>query len=210
MDKVIHIKVDDLPGYSKDDKSKPEGGIWMSENFQRNCIMRGLVDNASPGDKIIISDLDEIPNTDTIKKYLNDPHPVTFRQDLFYYYVNCKQNCHWDGPIMATYGTFNSPQQLRNMGRGGYNNKPNGGWHYSFMGGPERVRLKVESIAESHYIIDNVGSVDEIKEKMENQTDLWNRTDGYAEKSIVDITYNKPKKLDEFLKKYPDFFYKTP
>jgi len=206
--KIIHIKVDDLPGYTKDDKSKPGGGIWISENFQRNCIMRGLVGNAVAGDKVIISDLDEIPNTDTIKKYLNEQNPITFRQDLFYYYVNCKQNCHWDGPIMATYGAFNSPQQLRNMARSAYNTKPNGGWHYSFMGGPEKVRIKVESIAESHYIIDDVGSVDEIKEKMENQTDLWNRTEAYAQKEIVDITNNKPKMLDKFLEKYPNFIYK--
>jgi hypothetical protein len=76
------------------------------------------------------------------------------------------------------------------------------------MGGPERVRLKVESIAESHYIIDNVGSVDEIKEKMESQKDLWNRTENYAQKKIVDISNNKPKMLDKFLEKHPDFFYK--
>ena len=208
MDKIIHIKVDDLPGYSKNDNSKPEGGIWQSENFQRNCIMRGLVDHAEHGDKIIVSDLDEIPNTDTIKAHVNNPNPVTFRQELFYYYVNCKQNCHWDGPIMATYGTFNSPQQLRNLARGARNVVPNGGWHYSFMGGPERVRFKVENIAESHYIIDNVGSVDEIKEKMENQTDLWNRTEGYAQKKIVDISNNKPKMLDKFLEKYPHFIFK--
>ena len=60
LDKVIHIKIDDMPSYSEQD-------IWTAENFQRNCIMRGLVDYAKNGDKIIISDIDEIPNTDIIK-----------------------------------------------------------------------------------------------------------------------------------------------
>lgn len=201
-DKIIHIKVDDLPPYSKEK-------LWTAENFQRNCIMRGLVDVAKNGDKIIISDIDEIPNTDLIRENLNNPNPITFRQHLYYYYVNCEQNCHWDGPIMATYGSFSTPQQLRNMARSGINAKGHGGWHYSFMGGPERVRLKVESIAESHYIIDDVGSVDEIKNKMESQKDLWNRTEPYAQKKIVDITNNKPKMMDEFLKKYPHFYYKS-
>lgn len=200
LDKIIHVKVDDMPPYSQSD-------IWTAENYQRNCIMRGLVDHAEPGDKIIISDIDEIPNPEVIKENLNDPNWVTFRQKLYYYYVNCEQNCHWDGPIMASYGTFSSPQQLRNNGRGGFNAKSNGGWHYSFMGGPERVKLKVESIAESHYIIDEVGNVDDIKEKMESQKDLWNRTEDYAQKKIVDITDNKPKKMDKFLEKYPHFFY---
>jgi len=202
LDKIIHIKVDDMPPYSQND-------IWTAENFQRNCIMRGLVDYAGPGDKIIISDIDEIPNTETIKANLNNPNWVTFRQKLYYYYVNCEQNCHWDGPIMATYGTFNQPQHLRNAARSGFNSQQNGGWHYSFMGGPERVKLKVESIAESHYIINDVGSVDDIKEKMESQKDLWNRTEDYAQKKIVDISNNKPKMMDKFLEKYPNFCYKS-
>jgi len=201
LDKVIHIKVDDMPPYSKED-------IWTAENYQRNAIMRGLVNYAERGDKIIVSDVDEFPNVDVIKANLNNPQWVSFRQKLYYYYVNCEQNCHWDGPIMASYGTFNSPQQLRNTARSGRFHVDNGGWHYSFMGGPERVRLKVESIAESHYIIDNVGSVDEIKQKMESQADLWNRTEGYAQKKIVDISNNKPKMLDKFLEKYPHFIFK--
>ena len=202
LDKIIHIKVDDMPPYSQSD-------IWTAENFQRNCIMRGLVDYAENGDKVIISDIDEIPSVDIIKANINNPNWVTFRQKLFYYYVNCEQNCHWDGPIMANYGSFRLPQHLRNAARGGFNNQSNGGWHYSFMGGPERVRLKVESIAESHYIINEVGSVSEIKEKMESQTDLWNREDDYAKKKIVDISNNKPKMMDKFLEKYPDFIFKN-
>ena len=200
LDKIIHVKVYDMPPFSKND-------IWTAENFQRNCIMRGLSDYATNGDKVIISDIDEIPNTDVIRTNLNNPNLVTFTQKLYYYYVNCEQNCEWNGTIMANYGTFNSPQELRNSARSGYNAQPNGGWHYSFMGGPERIKLKVESIAESHYIIDNVGSIEEIKEKIVTQKDLWNRTDDYAQKKIVDITNNKPKKMDEFLKKYPNFFY---
>lgn len=200
LDKIIHVKVDDMPNYSQND-------IWTAENYQRNCIMRGLTEHAEAGDKIIISDIDEIPNTEVITTNLSNPNWVTFRQKLFYYYVNCEQNCEWNGPIMATYGSFSTPQQLRDIGRSGYNTQPNGGWHYSFMGGAERIKLKVESIAESHYIINEVGTIDEIKDKMMSQKDLWNRTDDYAKKTIVDISNNKPKSLDKFLEKHPHFFY---
>jgi beta-1,4-mannosyl-glycoprotein beta-1,4-N-acetylglucosaminyltransferase len=200
LHKIIHVKVDDMPSYSKND-------IWTAENFQRNCIMRGLKNIAQDGDKIIVSDVDEIPDPDTIIKNLNDTKWITFRQKLYYYYVNCEQNCHWDGPIMANYGTFNSPQDLRNTARNGVNAQLNGGWHYSYMGGAERIKLKIESIAESHLIIDKIGDIEDITQKMESQTDLWNRKEKYAQKRIVDITSYKPKKLDEFLKKYPNFFY---
>ena len=200
LDKVIHIKIDDMPPYSKED-------IWTAENFQRNSIMRGLVDYAEPGDKIIISDVDEFPNVDVVKANLDNPQWVTFRQKLYYYYVNCEQNCHWDGPIMANYGTFTSPQQLRNVARTGQFAVQDGGWHYSFMGGAERIKLKVESIAESHYIIDDIGNLDDIKDKMTTQKDLWNRTDDYAKKKIVDILGDKPKSMDKFIEKYPHFFF---
>lgn len=200
QDKIIHIRVRDLPDYKKND-------IWKAENFQRNCIMRGLEAFANPGDKILISDLDEIPKTETLKQHLSDPNWVTFTQSLFYYYVNCLQNEPWHGTIMANFGTFETPQQLRDAARVGFNAKPDGGWHYSFMGGPERIKIKVENIAESHLIIDKVGNVEDIEQKMNTQSDLWGRTQNFAKKQIIDISNNKPKMLDKFLEKYPNFIY---
>ena len=51
--KIIYIPVEDMPG--GDDP-------YLRENFQRNCIRRGLK-SSSDNDLIIISDLDEIPKT---------------------------------------------------------------------------------------------------------------------------------------------------
>lgn len=199
LNKVIYVKVEDLPTYDINN-------IWIPENFQRNCILRGL-HNIEIGDKVIVSDIDEIPNIETIKKVLNQNNPVTLIQDLFYYYVNCKQNCIWFGTIIGTYGYFSTPQELRNLARSGYNPVNNGGWHYSFMGGSEKIKIKVENIAESSYIIDQIGDVNEIEHKIKNQIDLWNRTEDYAIKKIVDISNNKPKMLDIFLNKYPNFIF---
>ena len=55
-DKIIYIPVTDLP-----DGDDP----YLRENFQRNSILKGL-NNARPDDIIIISDIDEIPNTEKI------------------------------------------------------------------------------------------------------------------------------------------------
>jgi len=201
LHKIIHIKVTELPHYSTDD-------IWTAENYQRNAIMVGLNACAKPGDKVIISDVDEIPIVEVIRANLSTPHWVTFRKKLFYYYVNCQQNCLWDGSIMAEFGTFASPQQLRYAARGSaYDPQPNGGWHYSFMGGAERVRTKVESIAESHLIIDKVGDVGEIDRKMRSQSDLWGRTETYAQKFLVDITNDAPRCIRQFIRKYPHFYF---
>ncbi len=202
INKIIYIKVEDLPDYSRDD-------IWIAENFQRNCIMRGIR-NASNGDKVIISDVDEIPNPDTIEKYINSISPVTMIQHLFYYYINCLQKSPWHGSILATVGNFESPQTLRNMARDlEYNPVSNGGWHYSYMGGAERIKLKVENIAESHIIIDKIGSVSDINKKMISQDDLWGRTEDIFKKQIVDITEKgmAPICINKFIEKYPNFYY---
>ena len=56
---IIYIPISDMP-----DGDNP----YLRENFQRNCISRGLI-NSSSEDLIIISDLDEIPNPRTISKF---------------------------------------------------------------------------------------------------------------------------------------------
>jgi hypothetical protein len=77
------------------------------------------------------------------------------------------------------------------------------------MGGAERIKLKIENIAESHMIIDGAGSVEDIDRKMKTQKDLWNRTDHYAQKTLIDISVPgaAPKCINEFIKKYPVFFF---
>ena len=59
--KIIYIPIDDLP-----DGNDP----YLRENFQRNCILRGIK-KANDNDFIIISDLDEIPNPKKLN-ILND------------------------------------------------------------------------------------------------------------------------------------------
>jgi beta-1,4-mannosyl-glycoprotein beta-1,4-N-acetylglucosaminyltransferase len=212
MNKIIYIKVKDLPNYSL-------GNIWEAENHQRNCISRGLEGQIKDGDKIMVSDLDEIPNPTTISENLIfDNDLIAMEHKLFYYYVNCAQRQLWRGTSLTSYNSNVEPQHLRHCARGFigcvYEGgdiiiKPNGGWHYSFMGNPEQVRYKVENIAESAQIINKVGNVGTIKEKMNTQADLWNRTDPAYQKSIVDITKDgmAPKCMESFIKKYPHFYF---
>ena len=60
LDKIIHIKIEDCPKNSH---------LWEMENFQRNCILRGLskVSELHSDDVVLISDLDEIPSSKSIK-----------------------------------------------------------------------------------------------------------------------------------------------
>lgn len=203
MDKIIYIKVEDLPDYHDYES------IWVPENFQRNCIMRGL-SGAEEGDMIIVSDVDEIPRPSSVistASEVGEKRWICLEQDLFYYHVNCKQTQLWRGPVLARLGDFQHPQNLRDQ-RGAVAHVDNAGWHYSFMGGADRIITKVENIAESSLIIDKIGEKKEIEEKMNTQADLWGRDDDESKKRIVPIDENAPANIKWFIEKYPVFYYK--
>jgi beta-1,4-mannosyl-glycoprotein beta-1,4-N-acetylglucosaminyltransferase len=73
-DKIIHIIVDEFPPiiqewFAQDIyENNEKKGNWGLENFQRNQIMKGLID-ANDEDVIIITDLDEIPVPERIAEY---------------------------------------------------------------------------------------------------------------------------------------------
>ena len=205
LDKVIYVKVEDLPSYRE--HMKTQGQVdWVPENFQRNCLARGLIhQRLTAEDRVMVSDLDEIPNPKTMRENLHHPGWITLRQKLYYYYINCEQKQLWDGPVIASPATFNICQDLRN--NRGTNPIENGGWHFSFMGGADRIQEKIQNIAESNLVKHKVLGVEDIEKKMKTQTDLFDRDDDFAQKRIVDIDDTFPEGTLSFVKKYPQFVF---
>lgn len=211
LDKIIYIKVEDMPEYDQKD-------IFKLEYFQRNALIRGLQGRAEAGDKILLSDCDEIPNVEVIKENLDNPNWLLLKQDLFYYYVNNLAERIWGGTVMANYGTFGLVmQRLRAFAkRNTFSRDPNkirlhGGWHYSYMtgGDAKRVRDKVALFAEKH-LLKVAGEEEDVARKIMEHKDLYEREPQkpYYNQQIVDISNNKPKMLDKWLEKYPNFIYK--
>ena len=87
--KIIYIPVVDMPG--GDDP-------YLRENFQRNCMLRGLK-SSSEEDVIIIYDLDEIPNPKKINNFDPKKRFAVFKQKHFYYKLNLQSenHPHWYG-----------------------------------------------------------------------------------------------------------------
>lgn len=128
------------------------------ENEHRNkiftCVSELMPDEE---DIILVSDLDEIPNKEKFDhafRILDTGEPVVyFNQMYFVYFYNCYSGKNVTGTAAVTFNTLRQinsqngfgPQTLRN-------NKDfrvhveNGGWHFSYMGGADRIRLKSESI----------------------------------------------------------------
>lgn len=202
LDKIIYVKVEDAPVF---DKSKD---AWIIENFQRNCITRGLT-NAKDGDKIIISDYDEIPDPGKVIEVKDSNYPVVFNQRLFYYFVNCMSTKRsWKGTVMAPFKkNMDSPQVLRGRKRN-YHRIKNGGWHYSYMGGLKKIKLKLDNLCDASTRIDQVGTDDDILRKMNSQKDLWDENQAHSLIDIGEESY-APKCIKKFIEKYPSFYFKV-
>ena len=205
LPKVIHVVIDKLPKYSV----KSQKTIWKAENFQRNQILVGLKKKAKKGDMIIVSDVDEFWNREKLPLLMNESKPKVFIQKFFYYYVNCMSETLWTGTCCAPYGYF-TPQEMRDYARFGKLSDEDlikdGGWHYSYQGGIDRIKQKVINICESYRIIDKIGSTEDMVKKINNGEVLWNPNE-----KLHYIDFNKGKTegtftIKEFIRDNPSFY----
>ena len=180
---IQHVVVDDLPKYE---------GTWERENYQRNCIIKGLEkDKARGGDLILISDADEIPNPDHIYAVKQEHHPVVLlRMPFFYYNFRWMKKfpCHGTSCVRSKDLCGKTPQDYRDPRfTDPYINL--GGWHCSFFGTPEEISLKIRSLAHDEWDHEEYYNVDSIRERVEKGKDIYNRG---AEEDLV----SRPKHIE--------------
>ncbi len=120
IDRIVHVVVEfpdertlatRYPGLSLN---------WAREHYQRDMIVRGLKDSFSD-DLIIISDVDEIPSADAVRRALKQNGFRVFEQRLYYYWLNCQcvslNNLPymWLGSVMLRIADLNTPQSVRDL-----------------------------------------------------------------------------------------------
>jgi len=207
--KIIYIPVVDMP-----DGDNP----YLRENFQRNCISRGIKD-AKDDDLIIISDLDEIPNPNKITKFSINSRFAVFKQKHFYYKLNLLnlKNPFWYGSRICIKKYLKSPQWLRDLK---FKKRPfwrfdkfrlnniidDGGWHFCNLKIPEKLLYKYQNLCETNDPYSFKETIDpkylklnEIKKKISLGMDLIGREDRYT-KVPLDNTY--PAYLIKNINKY--------
>ena len=154
LDRIDYIVVDDMPpgeGYECD---------WIRERFQRNQLAR-VLENCGPGDRILISDLDEIPYPEALEDGLNrldtpGHHPVKFLMDMFVYRLNWRwldRGC-LIGSTAAVFRAEDLPMRLIHDVLLGSNAQPVdaiAGWHLSYQGTIEMIRRKMTEMADNFY-----------------------------------------------------------
>ena len=187
--KIIYIKVTNLP-----DGEDP----YLRENYQRNSILKGLI-NSKEDDLIIISDLDEIPNPISFQNFKKEMRYASFKQRHFYYKFNLqsKENPYWLGSRICIKKYLKSPQWLRDLK---FKKRPfwrfdklrlnniidNGGWHFCNLKNPESLLYKYQNLCETddpiHFkekIEEKYLKLDEIKERIDKGKDIIGRNDQF-------------------------------
>jgi beta-1,4-mannosyl-glycoprotein beta-1,4-N-acetylglucosaminyltransferase len=182
--RIIHIKV-------------PNTERWFNPNDEMaiDIATRNIIATAipyQPDDLIIINDSDQIIRASVLKDFVYTG-PKKFELSYYYYYFNCKHTvAKWYGATIWKYSDikksiatlrFDAPQPDEII--------PNAGWHFSYLGGKEAIRSKLESLAHSPWINKPEYRTDEHLDKIMNEgLDIILRTsEGPMEFVPIDNTY---------------------
>jgi beta-1,4-mannosyl-glycoprotein beta-1,4-N-acetylglucosaminyltransferase len=192
LPKLRHIIVENAP-----DGPDP----WARERFIRNEILQGIRDCALD-DYILISDVDEIVNANTLARACRQGVEQTrFEQKFHYYYVNCLCDDPWLlGPYLTRRRLLGQPHEQRVEIRD--SKAPiakDGGWHFSHLGGAETIQRKVKTGSHSEYNTAPYTDLEHIKRCMEAPCDLFGRAQQFR---FVPLDESYPQFLRDNLERF--------
>jgi beta-1,4-mannosyl-glycoprotein beta-1,4-N-acetylglucosaminyltransferase len=189
---------------------------WVYENYQRNYLSNGFTDAVSE-DWIMVSDLDEIPNPAAIKNFNPNRYlRASFEQTVYLYYLNNMvfsfgKPSVWSMPKITTFenyeNIFKSPQNIRlfkstgvfrGLKRAFINLRTqkikNGGWHFTWMGGVEKIILKLKNTAHQEFNRPENLNPSEIERKIRSggSPDILNRDGSNWSIKLVELDDNLP------------------
>lgn len=145
LDRIEYVLIENFDGCNS---------AWECELVQRNAIIKALK-NCTDDDIIVISDADEIPNAKTLLKCKDLPGVKVLEQkqyNFFLNYINSSEKYWLRGPRVLSYKDFKNSNKTANEIRN-INGKiiKNGGWHFSFLGGIEKVKTKIRAFSHQEY-----------------------------------------------------------
>jgi beta-1,4-mannosyl-glycoprotein beta-1,4-N-acetylglucosaminyltransferase len=150
-DKIKYFVIDDYPNdealcaLADASSNVPKGGPehWRREFYQKESIKKALT-HLHDNDICFIGDADEIWNPDAVIDFRKDD-VFKLRQEVYTYYLNNKSDESWAGTLVTKYKNIKNAclNHLRTKGKTRYTYIPNGGWHFTNMGGIDEIRRKL-------------------------------------------------------------------
>jgi len=171
-DKIINVIATDLLDASIEKDS------FVRKNKQRNSWINCIKDiEIDDNDLILISDVDEIPDKNSLENLKNNNVEnviYSFEQDIYLYNLYCKKNDKNNNAKALNYLTFKTIANQKssdirsNSVNIEYINIPNGGWHFSYFGNVDFIKNKIKSFAYQEFyrdeFLDDVKILNQIKE----------------------------------------------
>lgn len=207
---------------------KPEGwkSSWDLENAQRNYLINGLFD-AKQNDRIMVSDVDEIPNPTKIASFSPKFIRGDFEQMYLSYYFNnlwlgeLGGADRWYGTKITTYGHltnfFKNVNSVRNYKSTGVFRSikrwffkkvnvqviPDGGWHFTWILSLKDIVKKIKATAHTELDIPKFNDIEYIRERISQGYDFHKPNSRYRR---VDLTHDMfPKHLVDNQVEYQEF-----
>lgn len=152
---------------------------------------------------IMVSDIDEIPKKETVRKLIAEKTgPVNLEQRLGYYFMNCVSDQPWFGTTLFHFYDLSEDWYLRHNRQ--LSPVPNGGWHFSFLGGIEKIKSKIRAYGHSEYNNDYWLNDKKLLEHINKGEDLFERHYTYK---FIPLDETLPHTLLEKPNKYRKFIY---
>lgn len=167
QDRITHIIVADTPTTTTDP--------WEREAWQRNQIARGL-GGLGNGVPLLIGDVDELPNPAALPAAGCELGFSVLLQTLYYYDAYTSRAEPWQGTCICT------ASDVRRYGAEGVRRRRDqvpeiarGGWHFSYTGGPDAIRAKLNAF--SHQELNTPDAHANAEMRMSDGLDLFGRAD---------------------------------
>lgn len=145
-DKILHVVVDWFPTREQVIARTGSDNPWMREQSQRDAAMAAFMNDTDPLDVVIVADVDEIPSRAAMRAI---PKPfLGLNLSLRFCAVDWWGSKGVNG-VLAQAGAVRSIDQLRQH-RAEFpvfvdeEGSDFGGWHFSWFGGPDVIRNKLE------------------------------------------------------------------
>ena len=190
---------------------------WKNQAMQREYLLKCL-SFASEEDYVFFSDPDEIIRPEILKDFkLNKKYGIFF-QDFFNYKINLynKFESPWEGTRVAKKKNLKSIDYMRQKVRSKNLNYSflrvdkeknievfkDGGWHFNNIMSPREISLKLKTFAHSEFSSDKFSSIENIKKKIKNKIDLFDRGHIYE---VIELNEKFPKYILQNLDKFNEF-----
>lgn len=126
---------------------------WLREFYQKECMKLALIEaNCKDEDLCFVSDLDEIWNPE-INYHCDDFSIYKCKQHVYSGYLNLRSDEEWYGTYYTKYKNLKnaSLNHLDTSSKTQYEYVNNAGWHFTYQGGVDRIKTKIENFGHQEY-----------------------------------------------------------